>query len=90
MLVIGFKTNIGPGRRMDEETEEQYCSAVIISLKLHEGTEITGNNITCISYDNETGMATVMFERGVSESLAETLLSKNDIFIFDELEDEDE
>lgn len=83
MLVVGFRTDIGPGRMMDEETEEQFCLDVVVSLKLYEGNEITGNNVTCVSYDNETGMATIMFDRPMSQSLAETLLSKDDIFLFD-------
>ena len=88
MYVVGFRTDIGPGRMMDDETEEIFCSEVIVSLKLHEGNEIKGNTVTCVSYDNETGLATVMFERPISQSLAETLLSKNDIFLFDGFEDD--
>ena len=84
MKVIGFRTNIGPGRLADDETEDAFCNEVVVSLKLHEGTEIKGNDATCISYDNESGFAVVIFERPISESLAETLLNKNDIFLFDE------
>lgn len=90
MNVIGFRTNIGPGRLDDNETEEQFCSEVAVSLKLHEGNELKGNDATCVSYDNETGYALVMFERPISESLAETLLNKSDIFIFEDFEDDDE
>lgn len=89
MYVIGFRTNIGAGRMIDDETEQQFCSDVVVSLKLTEGTEITGNDVTCTSYDNKSGMSTVMFDRPISQSLAETLLSKDDIFLFDDFDEDD-
>jgi len=82
MNVLGFRTNIGPGRIEDGGTEEEFCLECKVLLKLYEGNVIEGNDLYVTSYDNETGWATAMFERPISEMTAETLLSKDDILIF--------
>ena len=87
MNVIGFRTNIGPGRMVEGETEDAFCGECHVLLKLHEGNIIEGNTITVTSYDNDTGMSTVMFERPISQSTAETLLDRHDIFIFDDIDE---
>ena len=89
MNVVGFRTNIGPGRIEDDDTEEDFCRECVVFLKLTEGTVINGNDLHVISYDNETGMATAMFERPISEMTAETLLDKNDIFLFGDFDEDD-
>ena len=89
MNVIGFRTNIGPGRLEDGDTEDDFCLECKVFLKLFEGNVIEGNDLFVTSYDNETGMATAMFDRPISEMTAETLLDKNDIFIFGDLDEDD-
>ena len=87
MNIIGFRTNIGTGRMEEGETEEGFCGECHVFLKLHEGNIIEGNAINVTDYDNDTGMATVMFERSISQATAETLLDRHDIFLFDGFDD---
>lgn len=88
MKVIGFRSNIGAGRMMDGETEEQFCKECRVFLRLSEGNIVEGNDMTVTSYDNETGMATVMFERPMMQSTAETLLDEDDLFLFGDFDGE--
>lgn len=90
MKATGFRTNIGKLRMTgDEASLEEFCASLDVTLTLEEGVELSGNQIRVTNYDNDTGMATIMFERSISVLAAEAILSPDDIILFGGFGDEE-
>jgi hypothetical protein len=82
MRVRGFIQNIGPGQMMDGENMDEFLSRCKLNLVLPEGNLLTGVKLSPSSYDNDTGIATIMLDKEMSQEFAEIILGKHGIFIF--------
>ena len=82
MRVRGFIQNIGPGQMLDSENMDEFLSRCELNLMLPEGNVISGIKLSASSYDNDTGVATIMFDKEVTHEFAEIILGKHGIFIF--------
>lgn len=80
--VIGFMTYVGHDVLSDGQTVEEFCSNCDIKLRLAEGNVIGGIEMTAVNYVPESGLVTVLFDRAIMKSVAETLLGEDDLLIF--------
>lgn len=83
MKILGFYKYLGPGLMPDGMTLGEFCENYQVSFRLSDGTELGGIRLDIVEYDNDSGYATVLFDRSLSEISARTLLDDEDLLIIE-------
>jgi hypothetical protein len=81
--VKGFRRNIGANQMLPGETLSEFKKDCVLKLSLIEGNVLGNFKLSVLSYNNDTGLASIVFDRSISMPAAETLLDKDDLFLFE-------